>query len=128
MESANPAAPSTYAGLTAAEVRRRVAEGRTNAFTAATSRSWWSIIRANVFTMFNAIVFACFAVLLLLGRWQDALFGLAALFNALIGGSQEIRAKRALDKLALLSAPIARVRREGVETEIAPAAVVLDDI
>ncbi|GAA1957957.1 HAD-IC family P-type ATPase [Microbacterium deminutum] len=128
MDSAAPAGPPIDAGLSADEVQRRVAEGRTNAFTAATSRSWWSIIRANVFTMFNAIVFACFAVLLLLGRWQDALFGLAALFNALIGGYQEIRAKRALDKLALLNAPIARVRRDGAEAEIPPAAVVLDDI
>ena len=115
-------------GLSTADVAERVASGRTNAFSADTSRTWWSIIRANVFTLFNAIVFACFAALLALGRWQDALFGLAAIFNALIGCYQEIRAKVALDRLALLNAPRARVRRDGVEAEIAPAGVVQDDV
>jgi cation-transporting ATPase E len=120
--------PGAAPGLTAAEVAERVAAGRTNAFEADTSRTWGSIVRANVFTLFNAIVFACFAALLLLGRWQDALFGLAAIFNALIGCYQEIRAKVALDRLALLNAPRARVRRDGVEAEIAPADVVQDDV
>ena len=116
------------AGLSAAQVAERVAAGRTNAFKADTSRSWGSIVRTNVFTLFNAIVFACFLALLLLGRWQDALFGLAALSNALIGCYQEIRAKIALDKLALLNAPRARVRRDGAEVEIAPSDVVIDDV
>jgi len=128
MDSATSATPANDAGLTTAEVQRRVADGLTNNFTVPTSRSWGSIVRANVFTLFNAIVFACFAALLVLGRWQDALFGFAAIFNTLIGCYQEIRAKRALDKLALLTAPLARVRRNGTDTEIAPADVVLDDI
>ena len=115
-------------GLSAAQVAERVAAGHTNAFKADTSRSWGSIVRTNVFTLFNAIVFACFLALLLLGRWQDALFGLAALSNALIGCYQEIRAKIALDKLALLNAPRARVRRDGAEVEIAPSDVVIDDV
>ncbi|MFG6503130.1 HAD-IC family P-type ATPase [Microbacterium sp. P05] len=115
------------AGLTAGEVAERVADGRTNAYTADSSRSAWNIIRANVFTLFNAIVGGCFLVLLLLGRWQDALFGLAAFGNAIIGCVQEFRAKAALDRLALLNAPRARVRRGGVVQEIAPADVVLDD-
>ena len=62
------------------------------------------------------------------GRWQDALFGLAAFANAIIGCVQEFRAKAALDRLALLNAPRARVRRDGDEAEIAPGEVVLDDI
>lgn len=69
-------------GLTPAEVQRRVADGRTNDFTVPTSRSWGSIVRSNVFTLFNGIVFACFAGLLVLGRWQDALFGFAAICGA----------------------------------------------
>ena len=115
-------------GLTPAEVAERTAGGKTNAFTADTSRSVWNIVSANVFTLFNAIVGGCFLVLLLLGRWQDALFGLAAFANAIIGCVQEFRAKAALDKLALLNAPRARVRRDGQEREIAPGEVVLDDI
>ena len=115
-------------GLDAAQVAERVADGRVNAFEADSSRSVGTIIRANVFTLFNGIVGGCFLVLLLIGRWQDALFGLAAFANAIIGTVQEFRAKRALDKLALLNAPRARVRRDGEEIEIAPTEVVLDDI
>lgn len=115
-------------GLTAAEVSARQGDGRVNRFDADTSRSVWNIVRANVFTLFNGIVGACFLILLLVGRWQDALFGLAAFANAIIGTVQEFRAKAALDRLALLNAPRARVRRDGVEQEIAPADVVLDDV
>ena len=115
-------------GLTRAEVDERIASGKTNAFVADTSRSAWSIVRANVFTLFNGIVFACFLVLFLVGRWQDALFGLAAFANAIIGCVQEFRAKSALDRLALMNAPRALVRREGEEAEIAPVDVVLDDV
>ena len=115
-------------GLSEAEVAARIAAGQTNAFTDATSRSAWSIVRANVFTLFNAIIVACFAVLLALGRWQDALFGLSAVANTIIGSVQEFRAKAALDKLALLHAPTARVIRGGELREVRTAEVVLDDI
>ncbi len=115
-------------GLTTAEVAERTAAGQTNAFTADSSRSAWNIVRANVFTLFNGIVFACFFVLFLVGRWQDALFGFAAFANAIIGCVQEFRAKAALDRLALLNAPSARVRRAGAEADIAPAEVVLGDL
>lgn len=115
-------------GLSSAEVAERVAAGKTNAYSDATSRSAWSIVRANVFTLFNGIIVACFAVLLALGRWQDALFGLAAIANTIIGSFQEFRAKAALDKLALLHAPTARVMRDGAECDVALAEVVLDDI
>lgn len=69
-------------------------EHKSNAYRAETSRSAGSIIRANVFTLFNAIVFACFGVLFALGRWQDALFGFAAIANAIIGSVQEFKRSR----------------------------------
>lgn len=128
MRSVDATLDDVSTGLTRAEVAERVASGKTNAFVADTSRSAWSIVRANVFTLFNGIVFACFLVLFLVGRWQDALFGLAAFANAIIGCVQEFRAKSALDRLALMNAPRALVRRDGVETEIAPTDVVLDDV
>ncbi|MBM7831676.1 cation-transporting ATPase E [Agromyces cerinus] len=114
-------------GLTNAEVAERVADGRSNAFSQQSSRSVSSIIRANVLTLFNGIIATCFLVLLLLGRWQDALFGISAIANTVIGSVQEFRAKAALDKLALLHAPHARVRRDGAVTEVAVGDVVLDD-
>lgn len=115
-------------GLTSAQVAERVAAGESNAFVADTSRSAWSIARANVLTLFNGIVFACFFVLFVIGRWQDALFGLAAFANAIIGCVQEFRAKAALDRLALMNAPRALVLRDGAEVQIAPGEVVLDDV
>lgn len=120
--------PAVDPGLTAADVAERVATGRTNSFSPDTSRSVWTIVRANVFTLFNGIVFACFFVLFVLGRWQDALFGLAAFANSIIGCVQEFRAKAALDRLALLNTSQSRVRRDGVEAEVVPADVVIDDI
>ncbi|KRE31149.1 HAD-IC family P-type ATPase [Agromyces sp. Soil535] len=115
-------------GLSSAEVAERVARGETNAFESPTSRSAWSIVRANVFTIFNAIIGGCFLVLLLIGRWQDALFGFSAIANTIIGSVQEFRAKRSLDKLALMHAPHARVIRDGEEREVALADVVLGDL
>ncbi|NYF10570.1 cation-transporting ATPase E [Leifsonia sp. AK011] len=116
------------AGLTSAEVAERHADGRTNDFSPPSSRSLGAILRANVLTLFNGIIAGCFIVLLAIGHWQDALFGLSALANAIIGTVQEYRAKLALDKLALLNAPLARVRRDGLEQQVPVADVVLDDL
>ncbi|CAN5525387.1 HAD-IC family P-type ATPase [soil metagenome] len=115
-------------GLSAADVRERVAAGRTNRVPRHTSRSIWSILRANVFTLFNAIVVGSFVLLLALGQWRDALFGFSALANAVIGTVQEYRAKRTLDRLAVLTAPRATVVRDGIETEIDREEVVADDL
>ncbi|MEJ3404850.1 HAD-IC family P-type ATPase [Rathayibacter sp. YIM 133350] len=115
-------------GLTSAEVADRTRRGLVNAIDDSSSRSIWSIVRANVLTLFNGIVLVAFGLLLVLGRWQDALFGLTAIANAVIGVTQEYRAKRALDQLALLHAPKARVERDGVEQLIAVREVVMGDL
>lgn len=120
--------PQLTLGLTANEVEERRARGEVNQMPNASSRSLWSILSANVFTLFNAIVFSGFGLLLALGRWQDALFGFPALFNTLIGVVQEFNAKRTLDRLAVLNAPHARVIRDGDTIEIPLEQVVLDDI
>lgn len=116
------------AGLTRGEVVSRLSNGLGNLAPDATSRSLWEIVRANVLTLFNAIVGTSFVLLLLLGRWQDALFGLSAVGNAVIGVVQEYRAKRSLDRLAVLEAPLTRVLRDGKIQEIPTADVVLDDV
>ena len=69
-----------------------------------------------------------FILLLVLGQWRDALFGFAAVGNAVIGVVQEYRAKRALDRLAVINTPDARVLRDGAVQDIAVEAVVRDDI
>ncbi|MHA7301188.1 HAD-IC family P-type ATPase [Pseudarthrobacter sp. MDT1-22] len=115
-------------GLSADDVKERTLAGLANGVPDNSSRSLWQIVRANVLTLFNGIVGGCFLLLLFLGQWKDALFGFAALSNAVIGVVQEYRAKRLLDRLAVLDAPRARVLREGQVQDIAVSDVVLDDV
>jgi cation-transporting P-type ATPase E len=114
-------------GLTSAQVAERVAAGETNDTGRRTSRPVSDIIRANVLTRFNAIVGALAAVVLLTGHPQDALFGLVIVANTGIGVLQEVRAKRTLDRLAVLGEAPVRVVRDGAETALQPQDVVLDD-
>ena len=124
-----PTATRTPAtGLTGAEVAQRVAAGQVNRVEEATSRSLKAIVRANLFTRFNAILGALFVLVLVAGKWQDGLFGGLVLGNALIGIVQEVRAKRTLDRLAVLNAPAAVVRRDGADQRIAVGDVVRDDL
>ena len=115
-------------GLTAAQVAERVAAGKVNRVDKQTSRPLSAIIRSNVFTRFNAILGVLFVAVLAVGSPADALFGLVVVWNALIGIVQELRAKRTLDRLAVLNAPSARVVRDGADQEIALDDVVLDDV
>ncbi|WP_354528478.1 HAD-IC family P-type ATPase [Nakamurella sp. UYEF19] len=115
-------------GLTATEVEERVARGQVNAADVTTSRSIWQIVRTNVMTRFNAILGALFVLIIITGSWADGLFGLVLIVNSGIGVTQECLAKRKLDSLALLNAPITRVVREGRLLEIPTAQVVLDDL
>jgi cation-transporting ATPase E len=119
---------TTGRGLSSIEVEELTARGLANVVDGQTSRSIWSIVRANVLTLFNGVVLGGFIVLLALGRWQDALFGFTAICNAAIGVVQEFRAKRSLDRLAVLHAPLARVDREGGVASIAVAEVVQGDL
>ncbi len=94
----------------------------------ATSRSYRSIVRANVLTVFNLILAVFGAVTLAFGDWRDALFLGVIVANTTIGIAQEVRAKRALDRLALLVAPRARAVRDGREREVAIGEVVVGDL
>jgi len=115
-------------GLSNAEVSDRVARGQTNASPERSSRTLAEILRANLLTRFNFILGALLAVILVVGKLQDALFGIVLVANALIGMAQEVRAKRTLDRLALLNAPRARAVRDGTVHDISVNEVVLDDL
>ena len=115
-------------GLSASEVRDRVATGRVNDVSRAPTRTVAEIVKANVFTRFNAILGALLLVIITIGPFQDALFGIVLVSNTLIGILQELRAKWALDRLALLNAPHASVVRDGAVTRIGVDQVVLDDM
>ena len=115
-------------GLTTAQVIEREAAGLTNAQKLDTSRSFSAILRANLFTLFNAVVGGAFLILVALGQWKDALFGFAVITNISIGIIQEFIAKRSLDRLALLHQPNARVRRDGEVIQVQVHQIVLDDL
>ncbi len=121
--------PDTPAGgLTAAEVAERMAAGLVNRTSTRTSRTVGEILHANVFTFFNGLLVSLFAVVVATGRLQNGLFIGIVVVNAAMGIFQELRAKRTLDRLALLVAAPARVVRDGAERQVVLADVVIDDL
>ncbi|MFC5663652.1 HAD-IC family P-type ATPase [Kitasatospora misakiensis] len=119
--------PGRRGGLTAAEVAERVTRGDVNDVPVRSSRSTGEIVRANVFTRFNAIIGVMFGIILVVGPLQDGLFGLVIVANTAIGIIQELRAKKTLDSLALIGEARPQVRRDGAAQQIAVGGIVLDD-
>ncbi|MEV4559651.1 HAD-IC family P-type ATPase [Kitasatospora sp. NPDC049285] len=114
-------------GLSAAEVAARVARGQVNDVPVRSSRSVREIVRANVFTRFNAIIGVMFGIILVVGPIQDGLFGLVIVANTAIGIVQELRAKKTLDSLALIGEARPQVRRDGAAQQVPTSEIVLDD-
>ena len=115
-------------GLTPKEVVQRIESGQSNAAKTSTSRSVQDIVRANVFTLFNGIIFAAMVLVLITGSWRDAVFGFVIIINTGIGIVTELRAKRTLDKLSILVASEFLVRRDGRDVEVPHNEIVLDDL
>ena len=113
--------------MTEAEAARRLA-ARGKLTTQRTSRSYASILRANTLTIPNGILFVFGVLTITFGSWKDALFVGILVANVAIGSFQEIRSKRALDKLAALVAPEAVVVRDGVERRLPVDEVVTGDL
>jgi P-type E1-E2 ATPase len=120
-------APVPDTGLTENEARQRL-QTRPRSATQRSSRSYASIVRANVFTVFNLILAVAGAATLAFGEWQDALFLGVLVANAGIGTVQEVRAKRALDRLSALVAPQAMVVRDGTARPLPVGALVVGDL
>ncbi|MEU1150340.1 cation-translocating P-type ATPase [Streptomyces sp. NPDC005863] len=115
-------------GLTAAEVAERVARGEVNDVPVRSSRSLGEIVRANVFTRFNAIIGVLWVIMLFVAPIQDSLFGFVIVANTGIGIIQEWRAKKTLDSLAVLGEAKPTVRRDGTAAEISTSEIVLGDL
>ena len=123
-------------GLGQEDVKKRIAEGKVNGDTNVKTKTVGQILRENIVTFFN-FVFIVLAVLIFffINSHENILsvlgnfgFMLLIIFNALVGIIQELRAKRTIDKLSLISAPKAIVLRDGQEQEIAIKDIVLDDL
>ncbi|WAL96214.1 HAD-IC family P-type ATPase [Streptomyces sp. Je 1-369] len=115
-------------GLTAAEVAERVARGEVNDVPVRSSRSLGEIVRANVFTRFNAIIGVLWVIMLFVAPIQDSLFGFVIVANTGIGIIQEWRAKKTLDSLAVIGEAKPTVRRDGRAAEISASEIVLGDL
>lgn len=115
-------------GLDGETAARLLAEGRGNSHRTTTSRPLSQILRANLLTRFNAILGLLLAVILVVGPLRDAMFGVVLVTNALIGIVQELRARRTLDRLAILATPVATVVRDGRTQELSVDEVVIGDI
>ena len=116
-------------GLTDAEAVARRRRGEGNVAVTGSSRTYARILRTNVFSFYNTILFVIGAALLALGRYNDAIVSVGlGLVNAAISAVQEIRAKRQLDRLQLLSRAVVHVVRDGREVAVAPEDVVRGDV
>jgi P-type E1-E2 ATPase len=125
--SVSAARPTPRTGLSEAEAARRI-EARGPIEPPPSSRSYRSIVRANVFTVFNMMLLGFGVVTLAFGNWRDALFLGILVANASIGIVQEARAKRALDRLAALVAPEATVIRDGEPRHVHASELVEGDL
>lgn len=116
-------------GLSSSEAAERKRQGKGNNIKLKTSRSYGDIIRSNVLNLINVILFSIGAVMVAIGRVGDAFTSVGLIFlNIIIGIYQEIRAKRQLDQIALLTRPKISVIREGKEVSLDPAELVLGDL
>lgn len=115
-------------GLTEKEVSDRIKCGKSNAGLDIRTKSVGQIVRENCLTLFNLINVLLAIAVALVGSYRNMLFMGVILCNTAIGIFQEIRSKRTIDKLSILSAPKARVIRDGKEKTIAVSDVVIDDI
>jgi cation-transporting P-type ATPase E len=113
-------------GLSSTEAAKRLR--KLGAAAETSSRSAASIVAGNVFTLFNAIIGVFFVLILSLGLFADAVFGLIAIVNSYIGIRQELKAKRTLDELAVLVAPHAKAIRDGETISLLAEEIVPGDV
>ena len=119
----------TLHGLTSAEVLDRRQRGLGNDARIQTGRTYAQILKENVFTFINNVLFLLGIALILLGRPSDAFVSVGVIMiNVVVSLVQEIRAKRTLDQIALLTRPTAKVLRDDQEQTIDPAEIVVGDL
>jgi cation-transporting ATPase E len=121
--------PLPFQGLSQVEVDERRAHGLGNNVAFKTSRTLGQILRENLFTFFNVVLVALGVLLLIFGSAVEAIITSGVLLvNVIIASAQEVRAKSNLDHIALLTRPKATVIRQGIEREVDPDELVLDDL
>ena len=126
--SATNETPTTNVeGLSSAEVEERIAAGKTNANTDVKTKTVRQILAEHTFTLFNGVNVGMAILVAITGQWRNLLFMGVVICNLVIGIFQEIRAKRMVDKLSILTEKRVRVKRDGQVVELLPSELVLDD-
>lgn len=115
-------------GLTNEQVQERIAQGKINANENPNTRTYKQIIMENSLTFFNFLNLALLVLVLFVGSYKNSMFMGIILINTVIGIVQEIRAKKTIDKLAILTESKTVVLREGKKWSISTEKLVLDDL
>ena len=115
-------------GLTDEQVNERIEQGKINADENPNTRTYKQIIRENTLTFFNFLNLVLLVLVLMVGSYKNAFFVCIIVINTLIGIAQEIRAKKTIDKLAILTAKKSIVIREGQKWTVPTEELVLDDL
>ena len=116
-------------GLTSAEVRDRISKGQVNVNSSRkTGKSVKDIILSNTMTFFNLLNLAFFVLVVISGSFKNGTFFIVIVINTLIGIVQELRTKKTLDELSILTASHAMAVRDGKLTKITVDEIVLDDV
>ncbi len=120
--------PAPQTGLAKEQVSLRFSQGLNNRELGNKTKTEGQIIRSNVLTFFNILNFILAFFVLMVGSYENTLFLGLIIVNIVIGSFQEIRSKRTIDKLSLISAPKAHVVRNGQKASVPTSEIVLDDV
>ncbi|MBQ4068900.1 MAG: HAD-IC family P-type ATPase [Lachnospiraceae bacterium] len=115
-------------GLTKAEVEERINKGLVNTDVQIKTKTIGQIISGHTFTMFNFVIAILAICVAMVNSFKNMTFAGVAVWNLILGVFQEIKAKRIIDKLSLLTNPKSVVIRDGKEQNVALGEIVLDDI
>ncbi len=115
-------------GLNKEQVESRRQQGKYNKLPEPSTKSTRDILKDNICTRFNLYNLLIALALALVGAWSNMVFFLVIVLNACIGIMQELRAKKLIEELSILSAPQVRVIRDGQFQELQAGGLVLDDI
>lgn len=121
--------PRDYPGLTSAQVAERINRGETNDFKVQVGRTYWQIVRDNLFNLFNVVLAILGVIMILFQDYANLIFAsFSVVLNSLVGLIQEIAAKRALEKLAAMSIQQVKVWRDGRLILVPVNELVKDDV
>lgn len=115
-------------GLRTAEVEQRIKDGKVNKDVASASKTNWEIVRSHTLTYFNFLNIFLAVLVFISGEIKNATFLFIVFFNTVIGIAQELKVKKLIDRMSVITASKARVIREGTVEELPVNQVVLDDV